>query len=221
MRRPRRLDFYYQGMPFCLWMEDRTGLAAFEEVFIKGEYRLEPKGSAKVIVDAGANIGVASVFFLLTYPGARLFAVEANPALRPILEKNLAPYLFASVHTCALSDADGKIDFYVHPSSSLGSSVIPRAHGERLISVPACTLGTFMRAEHIEHIDILKFDIEGAEDRMLRGVDRKKITRYIGELHADLMRASIEEIQALFDGFTVRMEPLSGKRYIMEATRKI
>src|SRR5947208_1860366 len=73
LRRAQRLDLTFEGKSFSIWMLDRTSLAAFEEIFLRGEYKIDIM-SPRVVIDAGANIGVASIYFLLRYPGARLYA---------------------------------------------------------------------------------------------------------------------------------------------------
>lgn len=47
-------------------------------------------GKVPVIVDAGANIGAAAVWFSVLYPKARVLAVEPDPANFAVLEKNAA-----------------------------------------------------------------------------------------------------------------------------------
>ena len=41
LRTQQKLELSFEGKSFGLWMEDRTGLAAFEEVFIRGEYSVD------------------------------------------------------------------------------------------------------------------------------------------------------------------------------------
>lgn len=217
MRAAQRLDLVLDGKLFSLWMEDRTGLAAFEEVFIRGEYSVDVR-EPHTIVDAGANIGVASVYFCLRYPNARLYAVEPDPDICKTLGRNLAAFPQATVHQCALSDVDGTVDFHVHPTSSIASSLRSRAAGSHVISVPSRTLDTFRKEEGIDTIDLLKFDVEGAEDRLLRAIKDLRIVRcYVGEVHPDLMDTPIEDIKSLFGDFNVTLEPIGSKRYVLRA----
>lgn len=221
MRHPQRLDLAIAGKPFSLWMTDRTGLAAFEEVFIHGEYSVPNISAPRVIVDAGANIGVASVYFCVRYPGARVYAIEPDPDVCTVLRKNLAAFPNASVRECALSDIDGTIDFHIHPTSSIASSLQSRAAGERILAVPSRKLDTFMKEQGMGAIDILKFDIEGAEEQLLRSIkDRRAVYCYVGEIHPDLMQATLNDIKAFFTGFRVETLPLGTKRFLLTAIRK-
>ncbi|HXK38571.1 MAG TPA: FkbM family methyltransferase, partial [Candidatus Paceibacterota bacterium] len=137
MRRAQRLDLQLQGKSFSIWMQDRTSLAAFEEIFIRGEYSVPDIPQSRIIMDVGANIGVASVYFCVRYPGVRLYSIEPDPDVCTVLRKNLAAYPNASVHQCALSDIDGAIDFHIHPTSSIASSLQSRVSGEKIVPVPS------------------------------------------------------------------------------------
>lgn len=220
LRSPQKLDLHYEGTSFCIWMIDRTGLAAFEEVFLRGEYSVDVR-EPHIIVDAGANIGVASVYFCLRYPNARLYTVEPNPDLLKTLNKNLKAFPHASVHQYAFTDQNGTIDLHVHPTSSIASSIYARTKGESIVSVPSRTFDAFRNEQGIGTVDLFKFDIEGAEDKMLGAIKGRNVVRcYVGEIHPDLMQTSPDDIKALFKGFEVVMKPIGLKRFILRAKRQ-
>jgi FkbM family methyltransferase len=70
-----------------------------------------------VILDCGANIGMATLFFKWLYPNARIDAFEPDPKTFQLLENNVKQNHLTNVatHNCALWDIDGKIDFFVDP----------------------------------------------------------------------------------------------------------
>lgn len=219
-RIPQRVNLELEGKPFTVWLADRTGIAAFEEVFLRGEYDTPSSLNPKVILDAGANIGIASVFFCLRYPGVRLYAIEPDAKTCAVLRKNLEAFPNASVHECALSDVDGEINFHIHPTSSIASSIESRQAGGRAVVVRSMKLDTFLEGEGVAEVDILKFDIEGAEYKMLGAIrDKASVRCYVGELHLDLMHASLEDIKRLLAGFSVSFEQIGRERYSMLATR--
>mgnify|MGYP001589300051 FL=1 len=221
MRSAQRLDIALDGKSFSIWMADRTGLAAFEEVFMRGEYSVPDIPTPRTVIDAGANIGVASIYFCVRYPDARVYAIEPDRDVCTVLRKNLSAYPNASVHECALSDIDGTIDFHIHPTSSIASSLRSRVLGEKVVSVQSKKLDTFMKDEKLPSVDLLKFDIEGAEDRMLLSIRNLRVVHnYVGEIHPDLMSARTEEISSLFSDFKVAMNPLGEKRFLLTALSK-
>src|SRR5665213_307274 len=63
-----------------------------KEVLLDGEYDFLPQISPKVIIDAGANIGLASIFFANKFPDAVIYALEPEVSNYAILEKNVSKY---------------------------------------------------------------------------------------------------------------------------------
>jgi FkbM family methyltransferase len=49
-------------------------------------------GAPKLIIDAGANIGMSSVYFLNRFPEVKIVAIEPDPETFEICRANLAPY---------------------------------------------------------------------------------------------------------------------------------
>jgi hypothetical protein len=62
------------------WVADPMELAALWTVFVSGEYGDHlPAQPPRLIVDAGANVGSATLWFRERFPDARVIAIEANP----------------------------------------------------------------------------------------------------------------------------------------------
>jgi amino acid adenylation domain-containing protein/FkbM family methyltransferase len=86
------------------------------------------------IVDAGANIGLFSIFAALVAPGVRLFACEPNPVLQPILRANLAAYAPGAVPIASgLSDRARDASFTFFPGFSLLSGLHADAGTEKAV----------------------------------------------------------------------------------------
>src|SRR4051812_18907371 len=49
-------------------------------------------GSPRLIIDAGANIGMASLYLLNRYPSVKVVAVEPDPDTFELCKKNLSPF---------------------------------------------------------------------------------------------------------------------------------
>ncbi|HWF45148.1 MAG TPA: FkbM family methyltransferase [Candidatus Kapabacteria bacterium] len=139
----------------------------FREIFIEGCYLFQTDNKHPRIVDCGSNIGMSILFFKSIYPNARIIGFEPDPSTFEKLKSNIErnALMDVTVYPFALSDNDGAIDFY-HNEKDAGSLVMS-VHKERIagqkIIVPSRKLSSFIT----EPVDLLKLDIEGAEEEVL------------------------------------------------------
>lgn len=147
----------------------------YRETFVRQHYYFESKSETPVIMDCGANIGMASLYFKWLYPKSRVIAFEPDPVTHEMLVTNIERNrLDIETHNCALWDENLQLDFYVddrQPGSPLMSVYSDRIHGRR-IAVPARCLSDFIDRT----VDFVKIDVEGAEHRILQNLlDTKKV----------------------------------------------
>jgi len=69
-----------------------TDRFVFEQIFLDGDYELPFYLSPRLILDAGANVGFASIFFANKYPGSAIIALEPDPANFNALMRNTRGY---------------------------------------------------------------------------------------------------------------------------------
>jgi FkbM family methyltransferase len=138
---------------------------AVTDVFIKGEYYFISDNKTPVILDCGANIGLATLFFKRWFPHARIQSFEADPTTANVLRENVRNNGLedVTVHNLLLSDKNGEESFYVSADVP-GSLQMSTAHGRfstasREIRVPSGRLSDFIDGP----VDFLKLDVEGAE----------------------------------------------------------
>ncbi len=138
----------------------------WEDIFVKGALKFTSATPAPRILDCGANVGLASLFFRRIYPEARITAYEADPALFAILNTNLKANGAAGVDTrhAALWTSTGSLTFQCEGSDSGMIGSLPGAIDGTSTIVPSLRL-----REVIDEgpVDLLKLDIEGAEDAVL------------------------------------------------------
>jgi len=163
-------DFILPGpskMGFRVSHFDRQTLNfLYREIFVRQYYYFRARKDAPVILDCGANVGMASLYFKWLYPKALVRAFEPDPTTFRLLKQNIAQNnLDIETHNCALWDREGDLDFYVDSNSP--GSLLMSADGSRLngepIKVPARRLSEFIEGD----VDFLKLDVEGAEHRIL------------------------------------------------------
>ena len=134
--------------------------------------RLRP---GRVAVDGGANIGLHALTIAAAIgPVGRLTCFEPLPHLADALERTLRLNGFAGrsrVERAALSDTAGEATLHAAPHSPMSSLFsLPDSMGARPLTVPAVTLDGHLAPG--DRLDLLKLDIEGAEPRAWRGMQR-------------------------------------------------
>jgi FkbM family methyltransferase len=143
-------------------------LATFEQVFKKGEYRFKTKTPPRVIVDAGAHVGLTAIYFANRFPDARIIAIEPEAKNFELLTRNIAHYPNSVAMHAALWDREGELRV-VDPGMGTWGFMTRGEAAQDTISaafrhmISATTVAAVMRDHQLESIDILKIDIEGAE----------------------------------------------------------
>jgi len=151
----------------------------------------------RTIVDAGANVGAASVYFALHYPEARVLAFEPDPVCCAVLRKNIADLPRVTAFEFGFSSADARAELFlgsVDPAtSSLGRSALA---SDRSIGVEVRDPESVLRDQGVEVIDILKLDTEGSEVTILHALAaRIERTRAIYvEYHDEADRREIDRL---------------------------
>jgi FkbM family methyltransferase len=138
----------------------------WEDIFVKRALAFTSAAPAPRILDCGANVGLASLFFRRHYPHARITAYEADPALFAMMRDNLQANGAGDVETrhVALWTSTGTLTFQCEGSDSGMISSLPGAVDGRAVTVPSLRLRDVLAEGPI---DLLKLDIEGAEDVVL------------------------------------------------------
>ena len=146
---------------FGVWEPDITAFIA---------RRLE---AGRTFVDVGANIGYHTL--LAAHKGARVVAIEASPRIFRTLKQNVDRNGSSSVRVVnkAVSDRAGTCSIYEGPVQNIGLSTTLRRRGFATeAEVEAAPLSDLLEADEIRTTQMLKIDVEGDEDAVLRGMDR-------------------------------------------------
>ncbi len=145
--------------------KNTSDIPAFEQVFITKEYDFEPGCDPSIIIDAGANIGLASVYFANRYPGARILAIEPEPDNFQMLKKNTGLYKNVTPINAALWFEDTELNIFDKGKGSWAFTVGEDKLGG-IGKTMAISISHLMKAYDLPYIDILKIDIEGAEKEL-------------------------------------------------------
>ena len=166
--------------------------SAYKKVFIYSECNLNVKTPPKTIVDAGANIGLVSIYYANKFPEAKIVAIEPEESNFDILERNTAPYKNIHLIQGALWHENTDIDLVDPGLDKWGFMTFDSddydTEKKFCHSVKGITMDRIMEIHNLDSIDILKMDIEGAEREVFQDPSSwiRKVDALIVELHEHL-----------------------------------
>lgn len=100
----RYISFQLPEFKEPIYLRHNTSdVKTFDKIFLEDEYDFDPELSPELIIDAGANIGAASIYFALKYPDATIISLEPEKTNFNILKKNSKKYK----NICCLNKALG------------------------------------------------------------------------------------------------------------------
>jgi FkbM family methyltransferase len=143
----------------------------FYEIFFKKVYKTDGNNASCFIIDAGANIGLATVYFLLKYRNAKIICIEPDPENIVIFKLNLAKQIASGaveLVEAALAKADGEM-FLAQPKLKYNSKLVHKYSGDNCVAVKTVSLQNILSTKDITNIEFIKIDIEGAEENMFSG----------------------------------------------------
>lgn len=165
----------------------------YEQIFINLEYDFIVESQPRVIVDAGANIGLVSIYFANKYPGAKIIAIEPEQSNFELLKQNVAPYPDIIPIQAALWNKNEEINLIDLGFEKNGFMTEMKCPSEKLPgqichTVMGMTVDKIMNDYNLTKIDILKIDIEGAEKEVFYDTSSwiEKVDAMIIELHERL-----------------------------------
>ena len=129
----------------------------------------------KVFIDVGANFGVYTlVASKLVGPAGKVISVEPTAQSFAILGKNVALNGSTNVRAfqLALTQAKGRAWLY-HGWDPVGNSLgMDPVYGHEGEEVQTESLDDLLEENGINRVDVIKVDVEGAEELVLRGATR-------------------------------------------------
>jgi FkbM family methyltransferase len=146
----------------------------FKEIFLHRVYRL-PLIRADKILDAGANIGLATIYFHKEKPEAKIVAYEPAQSAFDLLKVNVN-FVNANVEAYkkAVSDFNGDVF-----EESVGE---PSAVNQKFsLSGSGARIDCERLSEKLEtgNYDVVKLDVEGTEENILKDCFEKNVIQKV------------------------------------------
>ncbi|WP_035667929.1 FkbM family methyltransferase [Flavobacterium sp. 83] len=158
-------------MTFPIFLRPKSSdLLVFHQIFTFKEYDMNLGFSPKFIIDAGANIGLAAVFFSNKFPEAKIMAIEPEKSNFEMLQKNTKEYKNVSLKKMALSNQFNFSFNVVDKGFGNWGFITEIQDSKRKINVidtvKTITIDEIMIEYNLEYLDLLKIDIEGGEKQL-------------------------------------------------------
>ena len=146
---------------------DSSDLDVFRQIFLQKEYGcLLDLKNVDLIIDAGANVGYSSIYFLSHFPNCFVVAIEADPENFSALKHNLMPYRDRTkLLNCGVwyKPAHLSIDRETYRDGREWTRQVKECGPGETGEIEAITVGDVLSQSRRDRLSLLKMDIEGAE----------------------------------------------------------
>lgn len=163
-----------------------------------------------VVFDVGANVGDWSLLFKKKCSSAKIYLFEPQPVCQitirdlKIADSELIPF--------AVSDQKGRFEFFSSADTDGTASLFNREEtyfaqsAYRSVLVDVIVLDDLIAERGIEHIDFIKFDIEGNELAALRGLKKAIESGKVGAFSFEFGSGNLNS-RSCFRDFWKLIEP--------------
>ncbi|MEZ5528807.1 MAG: FkbM family methyltransferase [Porticoccaceae bacterium] len=173
----RIIQITSNGIKYLLWANEDIGKRMIvQRQYEQGEMRAFAQlvRPGDVCVDVGGNVGIYSLNFAkLCTPTGRVYVVEPISRNRLVImlaaEINSLPNI--SVFPYALSSGEGEVELEIPSVDGAYAFIRPvgASGAPGTTKIRSLAFSKLLEEEHIERVDILKIDVEGAEKLVLDG----------------------------------------------------
>jgi len=163
---------------------NKGDLHSIREIWFEEDYYLPFQRSPGVLLDLGANIGMASIWLAKRFSFTEVIAVEPDPANAALVRENLALNgINGQVVEAAIGPREGAARFKISELSNLGQL------SDNGLPVQMVTVDGIIERFAVESFALVKVDIEGGEEALFDGpaawLERTKAI--IMELHPEFV----------------------------------
>lgn len=200
------------------------------EIFLNEDYGVIADDS--IVLDLGAHVGVFTIYATTTAQNVVVYAYEPHPEFCTALKENIRLNRRDETVHCfdaAVASETGTRDLYLGGGQFFFPTLVGATQGDNVeqMVVPCTTLREIMEVNHLEHIDLLKMDCEGAEYEILYSTPPSYLER-IAEIrmeyhNLDSRERHVDGLKRFFtrSGFTVtHLKPGSGTNGTLWAERE-
>jgi len=197
-----RISFLIPELPHEIFLRRQTtDFYVFEEIFIDEVYKMHVKTDANYIIDAGANIGLAALYFQRAFPGSRIISIEPESSNFEILELNTSKYSNIERYHKGLWNKKCALKITETNEGNWGFMVEETTDKTNVIE--AIAVSDLLEDHPTPVIDIFKIDIEGSEKEVFEGnTDWIPMAKtIIVEVHENLRKGATNSVLSALKDF--------------------
>lgn len=201
-----RIKLPYIQYPFSI-RANTSDIPSFFHVFFEKQYLFKLPEKPEIIVDCGSNIGLFAIQMKNMYPDSKIICIEPDCSNFCMLQKNLKPYNNIFLENKGLWNENTKLRTYDKYKTGKWGIVVEEDNDKGKIK--GITMDSIMKKYAINHIDLLKIDIETSEKTVFASNYETwlpKVKTIIIELHdhkePGCARAFFEAINNCFINYT-------------------
>lgn len=166
----------------------------YKEIYLEGVY-IDALNQKKdmVIVDVGANIGI-TVDHFRKY-AKKVYAIEPSTEHFTALQKNKEFNHWDNVVLTkgALADEDGEMRLSHNTANRTCNSLV-NDYGTEGEMVKTFAMDSYFKENNIDEVDFCKFDVEGADDMVLRSEGFRKVAPKIKSILVEFHHGTWPEL---------------------------
>jgi FkbM family methyltransferase len=206
-----------KNYPYSFFLRNGTSdIPTFYKIFYNKEYNVQLNLNPKVILDLGANVGLASIFFSAKYPQAKIIAVEPEKVNFQLLVKNTESNSNISCLNYGVWNRVTNLEIKAG-YDNWGFRTI-ETDVENDDTIRAISIDKIMADFNLDQIDILKIDIEGSEKELFEKNYEKWLPKtkwIIIELHDEFKKDSSKSFFRALINYDFNLSA-SGENFICE-----
>lgn len=167
----------------------------YREIYFEGIY-IDVLNEQKdmTIIDVGANCGVVTQH--MRPHAKKIYAIEPSSEHFEALKKNKEFNNWDNVElfNCAIADKDGEMQLNKLENNRTCHSLILDYGQKDTETVKTVAFDTFFKENNIQEVDFIKFDVEGAEDLILRSDGFRNIAQRVKAIEVEFHFPNWQEL---------------------------
>ncbi len=165
------------------YIDSASLLFIYDEIFRKEIYKFKCDHSNPLIIDAGANIGLAIIYFKQLFRNSNIIAFEPDENVFQVLQKNMDSFGFKDVSLIKKGLWSEETELTFNAEGADAGRILTSQIDAQVTKIQTIKLSNYLKNNKV---DLLKIDIEGAEFEVLKEAEvyLKNVQNMFVEYHS-------------------------------------